>query len=116
MKRVYVAGPIQADNITTIFENLRQGIRAGVKLLLAGHAPFIPHCMFLVRLLLEGGEKYHEGTLYKSDMAWLEVSEAFLLLPGWEHSPGSRAELERAKELGIPAYYTIKELVSNERT
>jgi hypothetical protein len=43
-------------------------------------------------------------------MAWLEVSDAVLLIEGWEKSKGTLAEIERAKALGIPVFTTVYDL------
>ena len=37
-------------------------------------------------------------------MAWLEVSDAVVLVPGWEQSNGTKKEIEVAEKLGIPVY------------
>jgi hypothetical protein len=43
-------------------------------------------------------------------MDWLQVSDALLVLPNSEDSKGTQAEVELARELGIPVYYDIVEL------
>ena len=48
---------------------------------------------------------------YNFSMAWLEVSDAVFLLNGWEKSKGTLAEIERAKELGIPFFDNLPGLV-----
>ena len=42
MKRIYVAGAYSDDNVLKILNHMRVGMRAGLKLLLAGYAPFVP--------------------------------------------------------------------------
>ena len=37
----------------------------------------------------------------KNSLAWLDASDMMLVLPGWEHSKGTKAEIARAKERGM---------------
>jgi len=59
-----------------------------------------------------GYRKVSVERLQANSMAWLEVSDAVLLVPGWEHSKGTAAELRRASELGIPVFESLTELQS----
>ena len=107
IKRVYVAGPYSADNVITILDNMRRGMRAGYELLQLGFAPFC--CWFDYHFSLQGEcflEQYYEYS-----MVWLEVADAVLVLPDSENSIGTQNEIKRAKELGIPIFYSIKTLV-----
>jgi hypothetical protein len=45
-------------------------------------------------------------------MDWLEVSDIVYVLPGFETSKGTLAEIERAEELNIPIVYSFEELIS----
>ena len=107
MKRVYIAGAMSADNIITALDNLRRGIQAATRIIQRGHAPFCPMLDFQFQLTSEGLtiEQY-----YCYSMAWLEVSDCVLVLPGSENSKGVKAEVERARELGIPIYYPEEEV------
>jgi len=83
-------------------------MKAAVKVLRAGYAPFCPFLDFHFRLMDPGVTRkmYQEFGL-----AWIEVSDAVLVLDGWENSSGTKAEIARAKELGVPVYYTLDYLV-----
>jgi hypothetical protein len=113
--RVYVAGAMSANNILDVFHNLRRGIMAGVQLFFAGYAPFVPHWDF--HLLLSAPEKLaREVTpddFYSYSLAWLEVSDVLLVLPGWEKSYGTKLEIAKAEELGIPIFYSINSLMKH---
>ena len=50
------------------------------------------------------------GDYYKYGIAWLDVSNAVLVVPGSENSKGTQKEIERAKELRIPVFYNLKDL------
>lgn len=105
MKRVYVAGPIGANDEGRSVR-VRAAIDAGEKIRRAGMFPFIPH-------IAEEWSKIHEHTYecwMRYDDAWLVVSEAVFRVPG--HSPGADREVARAAELGIPVFHDFDSLVA----
>lgn len=108
MKRIYIAGPFSADNILSIMANMRRGMKEGVTLIQEGFAPFIPWLDFQLGLL--------DNTLtiddfYRYSIAWLEVSDAILVLPDSDNSYGTQNEIERAKELRIPIFHNKEDLI-----
>ena len=110
MKRVYVAGPYSADNIIDVFENMRKGMRVGVEVFLAGYAPWVPWHDFHHQLMFQDGESLSVDDYYEMSMAWLVVSDAVLVLPGWVNSKGTVAEMHKAVNLGIPIYFSLADL------
>jgi hypothetical protein len=110
MKRLYVAGPYSANNVLDVFSNMRKGIRECTEILLrsrdTGWVPFCPWIDYQFCLALRGGEHLSVNEFYAYSMAWLEVSDAVLVLDGWENSKGTIAEIKRAAELGIPVFYS----------
>jgi len=110
MKRVYVAGPYSADNIIDVFENMRKGMRTGVEVFLAGYAPWVPWHDFHHQLMFRDGESLTIDDYYEMSMAWLVVSDAVLVLPGWLNSKGTCAEINKAIELGIPVFHSLNNL------
>ena len=114
MKRIYVAGAYSADNVITVLDNMRKGMRKSTEVFLAGFAPFCPWLDFHYTLMLREGEKLTVQDYYKYSMAWLEVSQCVLVLSGFESSRGTLAEIKRAEELGIPVYYDLMDLVKGE--
>ena len=108
MKRVYVAGPYSADNVIDVLTNMRRGMRLAYLVLQAGFAPFVPwfdhHFAFMGPVSLD---RY-----YRYSMSWLEASDAVIVQTlGAAASKGTRAEIARATELGIPVFYSLDELV-----
>ena len=114
MIKVYVAGPYNAGNICSCLDNMRRGMQASIDVLKAGYAPFCPWLDHHYGLM--DGAVTRE--MYQAQsMAWLEVSDAVLVLDGWETSSGTKAEIARAKEVGIPVFYTLDYLMTAmERT
>lgn len=109
MKRVYVAGPYSADNVLDVLRNIGRGEHMAAKLFDKGYAPFCPWHDKDFRIkrpeMVAPVKKYYEFSL-----AWLEVSDAVLVLSGWEASKGTIKEINRAGELGIPVFYNIEDL------
>jgi len=108
MKRVYVAGSFSADNVISVLDNMRIGMRASVEVLLAGFSPFCPWLDYHFNLMLREGEKLRVEDFYNYSLAWLDVSDAMFVIPNSESSKGTQAEIIRAKELNIPIFYTME--------
>ena len=112
MKRVYIAGPYSADNVIDVLENMRRGMRMGVRVFLAGYAPWVPWHDFHHQLMFRGDESLSVENYYEMSMAWLVVSDAVLVLPGWKNSKGTLAELKKASRLHIPIFHSLKALIN----
>ena len=110
MKRVYVAGAYSANNVITVLDNMRRGMRLGTEVLLAGYAPFVPWFDYQFQLMLRDGETLTVQDYYDYSMAWLEASDCVLVVPNSDNSTGTQAEIKRAEELGISVYYALDEL------
>jgi len=104
MKKVYVAGAYSSDNVLGVLNNIREGIRVSTEILLAGYAPFCPWLDHQFVLALREGEHIPVRAFQENSIAWLEVSDVMVLVPGWENSHGTRAEIEIARTLNIPVY------------
>ena len=110
--RIYVAGPYTAPTPTEMFDNMRRGMRLATKLLLKGHSPFCPFLDYHFQLQLrEPKEVLTVEDYYRYSLDWLEVSDAVILLPGYERSVGTVKEIERANKLQIPVYSCYKNFV-----
>lgn len=110
MKRIYIAGAMSNSDCVEFLMNLNRGIRASVKLVLKGYAVFSPFIDFQYFLNLRKDEEITGKMIKDNSTAWLEVSDAVLVLPNWENSKGTIAEIARAKELNIPVFYSMEEL------
>lgn len=109
LKKVYCCGAYSAPNVIKVMEHCRRGIDTVCRVRQAGFATYNPwadllehlHCFFSLE------------DSYRHSMTWLEACDALLLIPeDAEQSHGVQAELVRAKELGIPIFRTINDLIA----
>ena len=107
---VYVAGAYSANNVTTILNNMRVGMRAGTEVFLSGYAAFTPWLDFHYQLMLRDNENLEVKDYYEYSLSWLRKSDAILVLPNSENSVGTQKEIEVAKELKIPIFYNLEDL------
>ena len=109
MKRIYIAGPYSADNVMDVLDNIGEGIDISTKMFKEGFAPF---CLWLDYhyVLMDRQHKLTIKDFYDYSLAWLEVSDAMLVIGDWQSSKGTLNEIEFAKEKNIPVFYNIKEL------
>jgi hypothetical protein len=112
MKKVYIAGAYNASDIIGCLDNMRRGIRMAIHVLEVGFAPFCPWLDYHYRLMSENvtREMYHAQS-----MAWLEAADAILVLENSEGSQGTQAEIFRARELGIPVYHDLRQLIREQQ-
>jgi len=103
--RVYIAGPCSATGFNSVEEHIAQARAAMVEVYRRGHTPFCPHTMAAG---LEGD--LEREVFLRTDLEWLRLCEAVLMLPGWHRSPGSVAELQEAERLGLGVYYRVEDL------
>lgn len=100
--KVYVSGPYTAGDQ---MGNIRDAVLMGNHLAGLGFVPFIPHLTGFWHLLQPHS---HEFWL-DQDMEWLTVCNAVLRLPGV--SPGADAEVQLARSLHIPVYFSAEALI-----
>lgn len=101
--RVYVAGPYTKPDPDT---NTDKAIAVANHLLDAGFAPFVPH---LTHFWEQRHHRPYEDWM-QLDVAWVAVCDALLRMPG--ESSGADREVALAKELGIPVYMDVEELIA----
>lgn len=103
MRRAYIAGPYSGADIIIILGNIRQGINKAAQLMREGYAVFCPFLDFLIALM--PGKQISKEAYQSNSMAWVECCDVMYVLPGWESSNGTKREIARAQELGIPIFY-----------
>jgi hypothetical protein len=127
-----VAGAYSDKDYLKVFENMRKGIQLSIKVLSLGFAPFCPwldyHYPFFGMPKLSEIQKEMSGlcederkqieldeitmaALQDYSLSWLEVSDALIVREQWENSNGTKHEIECAKQLGIPVFFTLVDLV-----
>ena len=112
MKKIYVAGSYNSDYVIGVLENMRIGMRAATKVLLAGLSPWVPWFDYHFQLMLQDGEELSIEDYYRYSMAWLEVADAVYVANYRKDSVGTRAEIERAKELNLPIFFDFEKLTT----
>jgi hypothetical protein len=110
LKRVYIAGAYSADNVLSVFENMRKGMMLANQVRQLGYAPWCPWMDFMY-FFINNDEPYSIQNCYEYSLAWLEVSDAILFTPDWRTSHGAKKEHEYAVKHEIPIYYTLSQLV-----
>lgn len=110
MKAVYVAGAYSGDTITTM-KNIHRGISLSIEVLNAGLAPFCPwlDCLYWI----VGGDGVHVDLemIQAYSMEFLKRCDYVLLVPGYENSNGTKAEIAEAGVMGIPVYTELSWLI-----
>jgi len=102
--RVYIAGPLESGPDPAA--NVRRALDAATALLDAGLVPYVPHLTWFWN---ESHPRPRE-TWLALDREWLSTCDAVLRLPG--ESPGSELEELWARELGLPVFPSLGELLT----
>jgi hypothetical protein len=83
-------------------------INASNELMRMGWATYCPALDFLNFLL--AGLDLPVDKIFAIDLAWVDVSDAILMVGNWEKSKGAVGEHMRAIKLGLSVYYSIKDV------
>ncbi len=101
MKYIYVAGPYTKDDPAV---NTRNAILVGEEIVKMGHIPFIPHLTHFWHIIFPHEYQYWMDM----DEKWLLRCDALFRMPG--NSSGADIEVKKAKERGMPVYYSLEEM------
>ena len=116
MRRVYVAGLISRNTAGTkadvleFLDNVRAGATACIEVIHNGMAAFCPFFDYQYNLM--DNAPLTREMFYKNSVAWLEVSDAVLVISGEGIGSGVDREIKRAKELNIPIFRSFEELMN----
>lgn len=115
MIKVYVAGAYSSNNVIQVLKHIGRGQDYASRLFLKGYAPFTPW-LDKEYVINNWDQKFIVGMFYNYSMEWLYVSDCVFIVPNyeglkdWQESTGTLAEIEEAKKLGLPVFYSLNEI------
>jgi len=116
--RVFVAGLYSRDkngkeaNTIRTLQNIWFGTKMSARLMARGYDVFCPW--------LDHQFAFYEPQMLKehyqrNSLAWLEVSDALVVLSGRGMNTGVDREIKKAEELGIPIYYSVTDFLNRDK-
>jgi hypothetical protein len=112
MKTVYVAGPYRGETRDAVELNISVARAVGLLAARKGWAPVIPHC---------NTSLFDFVTSDLPDEFWLGATlelmrrcDAVVLIPGWQRSTGTLAEIAEAERLGMSVFKSEFDLPYSE--
>ena len=116
MKKIYIAGPYNDNNVLGVLRNIGRGEYWAAELFKDGFAPFCPWFdkAFVISNFFE---EFTVEQFRAYSMEWLRVSDAVFVVPDYPgmkksiDSDGTFEEIKEAERLGIPVFYGYKELI-----
>jgi len=109
---LFIAGAYKSDDPNEIKQNIQLAEQHSIELWNRGYKVFSPHlntCNFEVKA------KAEEEAYKEFDMRMLQCCDAVFALPNWQSSTGAKAEIEEAKRLGKPIFYSLDELPAKKK-
>jgi len=100
MKKIYIAGKYNDENVIKVMQNIRQGIALSTKVLKQGDIPFCPFFDFMM-IFFDQERQLTSQNFRDYSMEWLKCCEEVWFLPSWIDSGGCRAEMDMAMKLGL---------------
>lgn len=107
LTRVYIAGKLN-DMAVGYLYNVHKMMETAEEVREAGFSVFIP-AIDLLCGIKHGYNDYHD--YFDNGQPWLMAADAVFLVPGWETSEGTKNEIKTAKELGIPVFDNLTEMI-----
>jgi hypothetical protein len=111
---IYVAGAYSPpagvsghDAPVWVQHNVDLAIDAGIALLRKGHTPYVPHLTHYINLRVPLDNPISNEAWYQIDNRIVRKCDGLLLI---SHSRGADAEVELAKQIGIPVWYSLDEV------
>ncbi|HRR83297.1 MAG TPA: DUF1937 family protein [Planctomycetota bacterium] len=101
---IYIAGPYRAPSAKEISENVRRAEAVGQEILRRGHVALCPHSMTHD---WDIGTGIADEVFLQTDLVLLSRCDAICMVEGWWRSIGAKAELERARELGLQVFMDV---------
>lgn len=108
--RVYISGPYGAPTETERLANALRATDVYITLIKKGYTPFCPHLSHWANLRAnELGTPVDYEEWLQLDLAWVKQCDIFLYLAP---SPGADRELTLARELLMPSFTSLDEILS----
>lgn len=101
--KVYIAGPLNSSGNVAV--NIRNVLAAAEALVAKGHLPFVPHLNHFWHLVQPHPDEFWMAW----DLAWLEVCDAILRLPGQSYNADT--EVDHARRHNIPVFQRIEDIL-----
>lgn len=106
IETVYVAGPLTSGNL---YLNTKRAIEMGRDLRVLGFLPFVPHAMSMGEFICP----LEYEVAMQLDFRWIRRLDSLLRCPiEWGPSKGADREVEFAKEIGKPVFFSIAQLLN----
>lgn len=105
MRIIYVAGPYRGDSESRVWANIMAARDIAIRVWQLGYVAICPH----LNTMLFGGE-LPDSAYLQGDLEIIARCDAIVLVPGWETSAGTQAEIEYAQQLDIPVYQRPEDL------
>ena len=104
---LYVAGPYRGGNAWDTRENIRRAERVAMECWRAGFAVICPHTN------AANGEGWLPDHVWmEGDLTRMRRCDAVVVVPDWERSEGTRAEIEMARKEGIPVFFSLADAIT----
>lgn len=107
--KIYIAGKYEEKTKWKKEKNVKEAYRAGAKIFLKGHYPFIPHHThwfhYFVRDYL--GLHFTQEQYYDWDNQFLAVCDGFVKI---SESSGANAEERLAIKLGLTIFNSVEDI------
>ena len=100
MQIAYIAGTYRAKTKLGIIRNILKARKVAKKYWALGYTVFCPH---MNSALMDGCAP--DEVFLKGDLELLQYADVLVVIPGWERSTGTLAEIEFAKARGIPIVF-----------
>lgn len=110
---IYIAGRYRAPTVDLIKLNISTARDVAIQADALGWYALCPHMNSA--LLDQALPDLSDDYWLMGTMAMMERCDALVLVPGWQQSAGTLAELARARQLGMPIYMSPDVLPSAER-
>jgi len=117
MYKVYIAGAYSDDNVIGVLKNIGRGEYWAAELFAFEFAPFT-HWHDKSFIIRNFEDKFTVKEFYDYSLEWLKVSDILFIVPNepglknWQDSKGTLKEIEVAKNLGIPIFYDLSNLLN----